>query len=49
MYEKDRLLASHSDIEDEDQTVNIIDIHTSANVETVKKLQLITIKKLKSN
>ena len=38
MYEKDRLLASHSDIEDEDQTVNIIDIHTSANVENSKEI-----------
>ena len=38
MYEKDRLLASHSDIEDEDQTVNIIDIHTSANVESNKEI-----------
>lgn len=38
MYEKDRLLASHSDIEDEDQTVNIIDIHTSANVENNKEI-----------
>ena len=38
MYEKNRLLASHSDIEDEDQTVNIIDIHTSANVENNKEI-----------
>ena len=38
MYEKDRLLASHSDIDDEDQTVNVIDIHTSANVENSKEI-----------
>lgn len=38
MYEKDRLLASHSDIEDEDQTVNIIDIHTSANINSNKEI-----------
>lgn len=38
MYEKDRLLTSHADIEDEDQTVNIIDIHTTANVENSKEI-----------
>lgn len=38
MYEKDRLLASHSDIEDKDQTVNIIDIHTSANINSNKEI-----------
>lgn len=38
MYEKDRLLASHSDTEDEDQTVNIIDIHTSANINSNKEI-----------